>query len=55
MQVEAGESGNGAQGYRHLKTDSRKGGWKVTGRFARKLFPLYLRSRVEYEGGNYAQ
>ena len=55
MQVEAGGSDDGASGYRHLKTDSQKGGSDVTGRFARKLLPSYLLSRVEYEGGNYAQ
>jgi len=55
MQVEAGESKDGAYSYRHLKTDSRKSGSKVTGRFAQKLIPSYLLSRVEYEGCNYAQ
>ena len=39
MHVEAGESGDGAWGYKHLKTDVRKSGLKVTGRFARKLVP----------------
>jgi len=55
MQVEASESDDSAESYRHVKTDSRNGRSKVTGRFARKLVPLYLQSRVEYEGGNYAQ
>jgi len=55
MQVEAGESDDGAQGYRHSKPSSRNGGSKVTGRFARRLVPSYLQSRVEYEGGNYTQ
>jgi len=55
MQVEAGGSNDGAYGYRHLKTDSRKSGSTVMGRFAQKLVPSYLPSRVEYEGGNYAQ
>jgi len=55
MQVEAGESDNGAQGYRLLKTGSRRSGSRVTGRFARQLVPSYLPSRVEHEGGNYAQ
>jgi len=55
MQVEASESDDGAQGYRRLKTDSRKVGLKVTGPFGRKLVPAYPQSRDEYEGGNYAQ
>jgi len=55
MQVEAGESDDGALGYRRLKTASRKVGSNVTGRFARKLVPSYPQSREEYEGGNYAQ
>jgi len=55
MQVEAGESDDSASSYRHLKTDSRKRRLEVTGRFARELVPSYLQSRVEYEGGNYAQ
>jgi len=55
MQVEAGESDDGAYSYRHLKTDGRKGRSKVTVRFARKLVHSYLQSRVEYEVGNYAQ
>jgi len=55
MQVEAGESDNGAEGYRDLKTGSLKTRLKVTGRFARRLVPWYLQSRVEHEGGNYAQ
>jgi len=55
MQAEAGESDDGAKSYRHLKTGSQKSGSKVMRRFARKLVPSYLQSRVEYEGGNYAQ
>jgi len=55
MQVEAGESNDSAYGYRHLKTDSPKSGSTVTGRVAQRLVPSYLPSRVEYEGGNYAQ
>ena len=55
MQVEAGKSDGGVYSYRHLKTDSRKSGSKVAGRFTRKLVPSYLLSRVEYAGGNYAQ
>jgi len=55
MHVEAGESEDGAQSYRHLKTDSWKRGSNVTGRFAQRLVPSYLLSRVEYEGGNYVQ
>jgi len=55
MQVEAGESEDGANGYRHLKRDSRSSGSDVKGRFARKVVPSYLQSRVEYAGGNYAQ
>jgi len=41
MQVEAGESDDGASGFRHLKTDSRNCGLKVTGRFTRKLVRSY--------------
>jgi len=55
VQVEAGESGYGALGYRHLKTECLKLGSNVTGRFARKLVPSDLQRRVGYEGGNYAQ
>jgi len=55
MQVEAGQSDDSASGYRHLRTGSQTSGLKVTGRFARKLVPSCLQSRVEYEGGNYAQ
>jgi len=55
MQLEAGESDEGAEGYRRLKTDSWKVGSEVTGRFALKLVPRYPQSREEYEGGNYAQ
>jgi len=55
MEVEAGESDDGASGYKHLKTDSWRSGSKITGRFARKLVPSYQLSRVEYEGANYAQ
>ena len=54
MQVEAGESHDGAKGYRHLKTACQKSGSKGMGRFARNLVPSYLLSRLEYEGGNYA-
>jgi len=55
MQVGAGESEDGAQGYKRLETDCRKSRSQVTGRFARRLVPSYLHTRVEYEGGNYAQ
>ena len=55
MQVEAGESDDGGSSYRHSKTGRRKSGSQVTGRFARKLVPSDLQSRVDYEGGNYAQ
>jgi len=55
MQVEAGESKDCAQGYKHSKTEHLTSGVKVTGRFARQLAPSYLRRRVECEGGNCAQ
>jgi len=55
MHVEPGESVDGTQGYRHLKTDSQKGWSKVTGHFARRLVPSYLQIHVEYEEGNYAR
>jgi len=40
MQVAAGQSDDGTQGYRHLKTDSQKSGSYVTGHFAPKASPL---------------
>jgi len=55
MLVETGESDDGTQGYRRLKTDRRKVGSKVTGLFASKLVPWHPQGREEYEGGNYGQ